>query len=381
MSNKQNLNPDCKKYGIIQKKLEIESISSEDSLALINQYTRRDLSADEIYIFPISLCNNDIDRDYEKFTLESLNSLAPLMVGKTIVLDHSWSARNQSARIFKTRVEKIEGKTTKDGEDFYHLTALAYTTKSEANNDFILNIDAGILKEVSVGVGVQKHTCSICGSEYYSDDCPHYKGDIYDEHEMFVKLEEIHDAYEVSFVAVPAQPEAGVTKQRKGENKMEYNDKLKQYGIDEPTFQSIISKSKEINADLFLKILGVADIKSEKTFLSEEEVKKEIGEITKEDLLQKMKSYEVLKRKVSEYDRIIEDATEKALKNGVKAKGENFDSERWTKIFKGFTYDEINAQSEEWKSEAEKELNVGGRVSQPQSEEKTYHINPEDYMY
>lgn len=372
---------DCKKYGVIQKKLEIESISSEDSLALINQYTRRDLSADEIYIFPISLCNNDIDRDYEKFTLESLNTLAPLMVGKTIVLDHHWSAKNQSARIFKTRVEKVEGKKTKDGEDFYHLTALAYTIKSDASKDFVLNIDAGILKEVSVGVGVQKHTCSICGEEYYGEQCQHYKGDIYDGQEMFVKLENINDAYEVSFVAVPAQAEAGVTKQRKGENKVEYNDKLKQYGIDEPTFQSIISKSKEINADLFLKILGAADIKNEKTFLSEEEVKKEIGEISKDDLLQKMKSYESLKIKVSEYDKIIQSATEKALKNGVKAKGENFDSERWTKIFKGFTYDEINAQSEEWKSEAEKELNVGGRVSQPQSEEKTYHINPEDYMY
>lgn len=372
---------DCKKYGIIQKQLEIENVTNEDSLTLINKYTRRDLSLDEVYIFPISLCNNDIDRDIEKFTLESLNTLAPLMVGKTIVLDHFWSAKNQSARIFKTNVEQVIGKMTKDGEPFYHLTALAYTVKSDATKDFILNVDAGILKEVSGGVGVGKYTCSICGLDYYGEECNHYKGKVYDEQEMFVKLEDINDAYEVSFVAVPAQPEAGVTKQRKGENEMEYNEELKQYGIDENIFQSIISKSKEINADLFLKILGAADIKTEESFLTLNEAKKIFGEISKEELVSKMKSYEEQQTKVSEYEKILQSAVENAIKNGVKAKGNNFDEKRWTKIFKGFTYDEINSQSEEWKIEAEKELNVGCRTSQPLESEKTFHINPEDYKY
>lgn len=373
-------NNDCKKYGVIQKQLEIENTTNEDSLALINKYTRRNLSLDEVYIFPISLCNNDVDRDIEKFTVESLNAIASLMVGKTIVLDHRWSAKNQSARIFKTNVEQVSGKITKDGEPFYHLTALAYAVKSDATKDFILNIDAGILKEVSVGVGVSKHTCSICGLDYYGGECRHYKGEVYDEQEMFVKLEGINDAYEVSFVAVPAQPEAGVTKQRKDEDKMKYNDDLKQYGIDESDFQSIISKSKEIDADLFLKILKAAD-KEKTVFLTVDEAKKEFGEISKEELFSKMKSYEQQQTKASEYDEIFQRAVEDAIKNGVKAKGNDFDEKRWTKIFDRFTYYEVKAQSEEWKNEAEKELNVGTRTSQPFGSEKAFHINPEDYKY
>ncbi len=32
-------------------------------LEKLNQFTRRELSADEVYIFPVTLCDNDIDRD------------------------------------------------------------------------------------------------------------------------------------------------------------------------------------------------------------------------------------------------------------------------------------------------------------------------------
>ncbi len=115
---------------------------------------------------------------------------------------------------------------------------------------------------------------------------------------------------------------------------MEYNEELKQYGIDENIFQSIISKSKEINADLFLKILGAADIKTEESFLTLNEAKKIFGEISKEELVSKMKSYEEQQTKVSEYEKILQSAVENAIKNGVKAKGNNFDEKDGQKYLK-----------------------------------------------
>ncbi|MBQ1454111.1 MAG: hypothetical protein IIZ23_09105, partial [Ruminococcus sp.] len=51
---------------------------SAQELALINAYTRRPLSADEVYVFSLVLCDNDVDRDGERFTVESLFALEKL---------------------------------------------------------------------------------------------------------------------------------------------------------------------------------------------------------------------------------------------------------------------------------------------------------------
>ncbi|OLA42145.1 MAG: hypothetical protein BHW31_01510 [Firmicutes bacterium CAG:110_56_8] len=55
-----------------------------------------------------------------------------------------------------------------------------------------------------------RSVCSICGSDYGS--CGHRKGESYDGQVCCAILQEPMDAYEFSFVAVPAQREAGVLK-------------------------------------------------------------------------------------------------------------------------------------------------------------------------
>jgi len=74
----------------------------------------------------------------------------------------------------------------------------------------IAAIDGGILKEVSIGCAVKQVTCSICGEPYGS--CDHRKGREYNGEICYAALSEACDAYEFSFVAVPAQPMAGVVK-------------------------------------------------------------------------------------------------------------------------------------------------------------------------
>ena len=48
---------------------------AQSELELINGYSRRQLTADEVYVLTVALCDNDIDRDYERFTVESLFAL------------------------------------------------------------------------------------------------------------------------------------------------------------------------------------------------------------------------------------------------------------------------------------------------------------------
>ena len=72
---------------------------SDEEIKSINKFTKRELKKDEVYVFSMTLCDNEIDRDYEKFTNDSLEKLANLFVGKTGILDHDAKA-NWPRRIF-----------------------------------------------------------------------------------------------------------------------------------------------------------------------------------------------------------------------------------------------------------------------------------------
>lgn len=203
-----NSNTVTKAAGSIES--EAERLADERELALINRYTRRTLSAEEVYVFSVTLCDNEVDRDGERFTTESLYTLEKLFEGKTGIFDHNPSAKNQTARIFSCAAERVPGRKTSVGEDYVRLRARAYMPRTEDNRGLIEAIDSGIVKEVSVGCAVSKTLCSICGEEIGL--CAHEKGRLYGEKLCCAELSKPSDAYEWSFVAVPAQREAGVTK-------------------------------------------------------------------------------------------------------------------------------------------------------------------------
>lgn len=186
--------------------------SLAEEMALVNTYSRRELSADEVYLFTVVLCDNDLDRDNERFTVESLFALEKLFVGKTGIIDHDPTAKNQKARIISCRVENVEGRTTALGDELFRLTARAYIPRTQANAELIEAIEAGIVKEVSVGCSVGKTVCSVCRNEMRSPLCSHIKGREYNGEMCCGELSEPTDAYEFSFVAVPAQRAAGVIK-------------------------------------------------------------------------------------------------------------------------------------------------------------------------
>ena len=208
--------------GIIRK-----SVATNEDLAKIQQFSRRELLPEEIYVFNVDLCNNDIDRDFEKFSVETLEQMAKLLVGKTGIFDHSMKSSDQTARIFDAFVERRNGKKTTDGEDFYCLKAKAYMLNNEQNRSLIDSIDAGIKKEVSVSCSVDKAYCSICSTDRKRAACEHRKGRMYGDRLCFNILTDATDAYEFSFVAVPAQREAGVTKSFSLKEEAEMQDIVK----------------------------------------------------------------------------------------------------------------------------------------------------------
>lgn len=185
---------------------------TDAEMAKINNYTLRELLLNEVYAFRVTLCDNEVDRDFERFTIPALHKMAELFLGKTGVFDHNPKAANQTSRIFDTEVVEDRTRKTKTGEPYTKLTAKAYMLRDDGTAGTIRNIDAGILKEVSVGCAVGRIICSVCGAEQREKPCKHIKGTLVSGNLCHHLLDEPTDAYEWSFVAVPAQPGAGVTK-------------------------------------------------------------------------------------------------------------------------------------------------------------------------
>lgn len=188
----------------IKKQTEViaSGVPTEAQLESINAQAKAKLTAEQVYVFSVRLCDNQVDRDGERFDTGALPALAKLFVGKTGIIDHKWSTDSQVARIFETQV------VCEDGVSY--IKAWAYIRRGGNADEVIADIEAGIKKEVSVGCAMGRSVCSICGGDYGA--CGHQKGEYYDGQMCCAILKEPMDAYEFSFVAVPAQRDAGVLK-------------------------------------------------------------------------------------------------------------------------------------------------------------------------
>ena len=140
------------------------SMVTREELAIINQFTKRALKEDEVYTFAVRLCDNEVDRDGERFPRETLEELAELFVGKSGIFDHEWTAKGQAARIYRTEVVEEEGLCS-TGERRCYLKGYAYMLRGGANDALIEEIEGGIKKEVSVGCSVAKCVCSMRSRE------------------------------------------------------------------------------------------------------------------------------------------------------------------------------------------------------------------------
>ena len=257
-------------------------------LEAINAQAKGTLTAEQVYVFSLRLCDDQVDRDGERFDTAALPGLAKLFIGKTGIVDHKWSSDSQVARIFATEVVKEEGVS--------YIKAWAYIRRGGHADEVIADIEAGIKKEVSVGCAMGRAVCSICGGEYGT--CGHVKGESYDGAVCCAILKEPMDAYEFSFVAVPAQRSAGVLKALGCSKRClkeladefgvqaEYRQLFKQaqlgmqyqkllgdevvklclslsLGIEEPVLRSIVSK---VSAEDLMKMKGALQARMEEMY-------------------------------------------------------------------------------------------------------------------
>ena len=217
---------------------------TEEDLKKINKFTLAPVTAEDVFVFKTIVGDNELDdRNFEPFNLNALKDLKKLYIGKTVIKDHRRTADNQVARIFDTELIQDSSKLTGAGEVSTKLITKQYMIKTSSNEDLISEIKGGIKKEVSTGCKAKHAYCSICGTDNVKKYCPHYWGKEYDTIEgkktCYFTLDGAKEAYELSLVAVPAQPRAGTTKN---------------YGSKEKDFIEKNEKDNKINKESELKL-------------------------------------------------------------------------------------------------------------------------------
>lgn len=194
-----------------------DQISASD-LKAIRQWTRGEIPAEDLYVFPVLAIDTAPTRNMviysEDTQRKSVNKwkgitflfndkgTAPLFSGGA---DHTLQAASQYARIFKSKLVKTPKGTI-------GTLVWVYTVKgiSEDVDAFIKKIDAGILREVSIHVQASGVQCSICKAPFAECKEAHYPGDTYNGKVCYMETVGACTPLELSAVACPGSLAAHV---------------------------------------------------------------------------------------------------------------------------------------------------------------------------
>src|SRR5438094_518134 len=140
-------------------------------LALINErYALAPLGAEALYVRRMVLANDALDRTYERFPPAVLERFAQTLPGKPVLVAHDKSELPIGV-IYRAAV-----RPAREGEaGQYSLEAALYMRRTAANAEVREQIDAGVIRAVSIGFRYDTRLCSVCGADYF--DCPHDPGE------------------------------------------------------------------------------------------------------------------------------------------------------------------------------------------------------------
>ena len=220
-------------YPKIARKANATGTPESEELKLINQFTIREHSADEVYARTMVIAHNGIDRDREVIDDKLIEALADSLAGKGLFIKHpsGWDgdsgpgegrfyhaeAKRMSLDAAREVLREPNLKFLEGTEEAVLLEASFYTT-IENREKLIADIDAGVAGDVSLGFS-------------YAERNPVTDGE---ESVIATRLMAPGVAYEGSLVWLGAQPGARITKhadRQTNEEDAAMDDKTKQQKI------------------------------------------------------------------------------------------------------------------------------------------------------
>lgn len=176
---------------------------------------------------------------------------------------------------------------------------------------------------------------------------------------------------------------------KEGESKMfVYDEALNAFGITEEAFKALNMDASQVLAVCNAIKQAVPPVSQSDPYITADMAKTALGEnVSAENVLafaQMGKGIcENANEKAKAYDKMVKNAIDVAIQNGIRAKGDKFNESKWKKTLEAWDYDEIIEQSSEWSDEAKEKLHAGKRISQPWKQDTRNNgvINPDNYNF
>ena len=177
---------------------------------------------------------------------------------------------------------------------------------------------------------------------------------------------------------------------KEGEPKMfVYDEALNEFGITEEAFKTLNMDAKQVLDVCNAVKRPVTDSGTAEAYITSDMVKTALGEdMSAENVLALAKAGKAVEpdadAKAKAYDKMVKNAIDVAIQNGIRAKGDKFNEAKWKKTLESWDYDEIIEQSTEWNDEAKDALNAGKRISQPWKQNPNSEhtpIDPKNYNF
>lgn len=186
-----------------------------EQLAKINQKALVPLTDEQVNVFQARIIGTKrIEKYMMKVTPNFLRKMADqVKEGVALLVDHPWQKWDALSfpygRTFDSRIVEEGGELELYGD---HYMAKGLEADGISTDQLATGIDSGTIFDTSAGFVTTKHTCGICGGDYFRNaDCSHIRGQEYDGKECLVLAD---DGYimENSIVFDGGYEGAGITR-------------------------------------------------------------------------------------------------------------------------------------------------------------------------
>lgn len=314
----------------------------------------------ELYLFRAEISNTLLDSHFTRMNEKTLkNYVADARSGVAFLRSHNWSELPLGYSL-DARMQEEDGRK-RVVADFYTVPGLPDA------DDMIQRMNLGLVRDVSVGFHGGRMTCDLCHQDFW--DCRHFPGISYEEEgkktpQMATYTIDNARLSEVSGVFDGSTPSAMLLKAERsakaGQLTKEQIDQIQEtYRFTLPSSPRY-SVPKEEKMDL-AKVRGLLQVETD------EEVEDALSK-----LAGRVKSLEAQAADGRHYrERVVADA----LAEGIRAHGEEFDSEAYESVLKNASLTAIEKMRDDWKRIADKVFPAGRQSAEEPEQKKKAQVN------
>ena len=355
----------------------------------INKLAKVALKPEQVFSFPAKLAGDMvIPNRYIKLDKSLLNVFKKdAQAGVALMLDHSWASYGGELALVYGRTFDAQLKKSDSEEEDWALYADHYLVRGKEKNgistdSLIADISDGTAFDTSIGWGSSVYECSICGNDIRSyKDCEHYMGQTYDGEVCYAIAKPPGYLMENSIVFDGAYPGAGILSQleKGGDSGFVAVDDLKGIPLDVTLFHvysatkgRLMTFAKKEDMAQGANLLKGGDsvgetLKEQEQEQQEQQQEQVVFYMTREQAEEKLnreiEPEEVLRLAV-EGEKFLTELRDDAGKWGIRALGNDFDTEAWAGRLSGMDSVELKNTIKTFQQQAEAVI-AAGRQTEP----------------